>query len=252
MPFPLALLASVGQAGLGIASGISQQGDAAASSAYQNAFGSTYQNLMIDASNRMQRDMFGRQIDQFKQQKQFNADAANRAYAAEQRRLNEQFTSAAFQRQGLLENLIQVQGANNASETYGNSARRANLVGTLGAYGRQQATMAETLASARIQSRSNELEIGRQNLNADFGAWQGVSIAPQPQAHVPNYTPPRSSGLNTALMIGSQVLGAVGTYNSLKAPSAGSIGFGDSTKLGAGAGRVGGIGTFGPNFGIRQ
>ncbi len=252
MAFPLALLASVGQAGLGIASGMSQQSDAAASSAYQNTFNSVFQNIMTDASNRMQKDVFGRQIDQFKQQKQFNADAANRAYAAEQRRLNEQFTSAAFQRQGLLENLVQVQGANNASESYGNSARRANLVGTLGAYGRQQAVMAESLASARTQSRATELDIGRQNLNADFSAWQGVSIAPQPQAHVPNYTPPRQSGLNTALMIGNSVLGAVGTFNALKAPSAGNSGFNTNLKIGSGGGQVGGIGTFGPNFGIRQ
>ena len=63
----------------------------------------------------------------------------------------------------------------------------------------------------------------------------------------------KSSGFNTALQIGKS-LGGAQTYMSLAAPAAGDIqGFEyGTTKLGAGGGSVGGIGTFGPNYGFRN
>lgn len=207
-PLALPIIAGVGQAGLGILGGVNSAAEQARSTAYNN----TYQNLMIDASNRMRRDIFGRQLEQASMQRGFNADAANRAYAAEQRRLNEVFTQSAFQRQGMLENLMRAQGANNASERFGNSARRANIVETLGAFGRQQAIMAESLASARGQSARNIQDIGRQHLSADFQNWQGVSMPPMMEASIPA---PRMSGMNTALTIGSSLLSGLNTGYSL-------------------------------------
>jgi len=221
-PLALPIAAAVGQTGLGIFGGMSSAANEAASAAYNN----TYQNLMINAGNRQRRDIFSRQLDQANTQKGFNADAANRAYAAEQRRLNEVFTQAAFQRQGMLENLIQAQGENNARERYGNSARRSNLVSTLGNFGRQQAVMAESLASARGQSARNMQEIGRQHLSADYQTWQGVSIPPSMEANIPA---PRMNGMNTALMIGNSLMSGLNTYNSLKAPSGGGFGFNPSS-----------------------
>jgi hypothetical protein len=214
----LPIIAGVGQGLLGIFGGMSSSANEAASAAYNN----TYQNLMIDAGNRQRRQIFGRQLDQAKMQMGFNADAANRAYSAEQRRLNEQFTAAAFQRQGMLQNLIEAQGYNNATESYGNSARRANLINTLGQFGRQQAIMADSLASARGQSARNMQEIGRQNLSADFQTWQGVSIPPTMEANVPA---PRINSANTALMIGNSLMSGLNTYMGLRAPSGGNIGF---------------------------
>lgn len=219
----LPIIAGVGQAALGIFGGMSSAANEAASAAYNN----TYQNLMINAGNRQRRDIFSRQLDQANTQMGYNADAANRAYAAEQRRLNEVFTQTAFQRQGMLENLIQAQGENNARERYGNSARRSNLVGTLGNYGRQQAILAESLASARGQSARNMEEISRQRLSADFQTWQGISIPPSMEANIPA---PRMSGMNTALMIGNSVMGGFNTYSSLRAPSSGGFGFNPSSS----------------------
>lgn len=197
----------------------------ASQTAYSNAYNSTFQNLMIDQANRQRRDTFARQIDQYKTQKGFNADAANRAYVSEQRRLNEVFTQAAFRRQGMMQNLVESQGYNNAMERYGSSARRANLVGTLGEFGRQQATMAESLSSARTQSRANELDIGRQHLSADFQGWQGVAIPPMMEANVPTPSLPRSSGMNQALMIGNALGSAVQTGWNLTAPGSSLFGF---------------------------
>lgn len=214
----LPIIAGVAQAGLGIFGGFQARAQQAASASYN----STFQNLMIDAGNRQRKDIFRRQVDQAKTQQGFNADAANRAYATEQTRLNEVFTQTAFQRQGMLEKLIQAQGMNNASERYGNSARRANLVGTLGDFGRQQAVLAESLASARSQSGRNMQEIGRQHLTADYQNWQGIAIPPTMEM---NTAPPRYGGSNTALMIGNSLLSGFNTYNSLKAPPAGNFGF---------------------------
>lgn len=215
MAFPFAAVAGVAQAGLGILGGFNARKQQAAEAAYN----STFQNLMIDGSNRMRRDIFSRQIDQYKTQQGFNADAANRAYSAEQRRLNEVFMQSAFQQQGMLENLMKVQGENNASERYGNSARRANLLESLGAFGRQQAIMAESLASARSQSTRNMDEISRQRLNSEYGNWQQIAIPPMMEANMPT---PRFSGANTALMIGNAALGGFNTYMGLRAPSTGA------------------------------
>lgn len=214
MAFPFAAVAGVAQAGLGIFGGFSQRKQQAAEAAYN----STFQNLMIDGSNRMRRDIFSRQIDQYKTQQGFNADAANRAYSAEQRRLNEVFTQSAFQQQGMLESLMKVQGENNATERYGNSARRANLVESLGAFGRQQAVMAESLASARSQSSQNLAEISRQRLGSEYGNWQQIAIPPMMEVNTP---PPRMSSGNSALMIGNALMGGFSTFNSLRAPSGG-------------------------------
>lgn len=197
----------------------------AANSAYTNAYNSTFQNLMIDQANRRRRDMFGRQIDQYNTQKGFNSDAANRAYTAEQRRLNEVFTQTAFKRQGMMQDLVEAQGYNNAIESYGNSSRRANLVNTLGSFGRQQAVLAESLASARTQSRANELEIGRQNLSADYQSWQGVSMPPMMEANVPMPSVPRMSTMNQSLMIGNALMGGLKTGFDLTAPGSKFLGF---------------------------
>lgn len=204
---------------LGVFGGLNSSAEQARTAAYN----STYQNLMIDAGNRQRREIFSRQLDQAKTQKGFNADAANRAYAAEQRRLNDVFTQTAYQRQGMLENLLQAQGYNNATEQYGNSAKRANLVSTLGNFGRQQAIIADSLASARSQSGQNMQEIGRQHLSADYQNWQGVSIPPGMEANVP-MPQMGGMGMNTALMIGNSLMGGLNSYMSLKAPSAGRIG----------------------------
>lgn len=221
-----ALVAGVGQGLLGMFGGMNSSAEQAASAAYN----STYQNLMIDAGNRQRRDIFGRQLDQAKTQQGFNADAANRAYAAEQRRLNETFTQTAFQRQGMLENLLQAQGYNNATERYGTSARRANLIGTLGNFGRQQAILADSLSSARSQSTQNMREIGRQHLTTDYQNWQGVSIPPMMEANTPA---PRTSGMNTALMIGNSLMNGANTYLGARAPSGGNIGFNPTSSRNA-------------------
>lgn len=232
---------------MGLVSGFQQKNQAAKEAAYNTAF----QNAMTEAANRQTERNFGRTLGLVQEQFGLNREAANRAYLAEQIKLNELFSQAAFQQQGALQNLVEMRGANNAMERYGRSAQRVNLISTLGQFGRNQAVQAESLASAQSQSQRNLEQTSRDLYNANMQSWQQVAIAPSLQTGVP--MPQVRNSMNDALMIGNSLMQGLGTYSSLKPPSAGSLGgfnYG-STKMGAGAGNVGGVGTFGPNYGYR-
>ena len=209
----LPIILGAAQAGMGMLSGFNQQNEAAGQAAYNTAF----QNAMTEAANRRTEQTFGRQLGMVKEQFGYNRDAANRAYAAEQIRLNELFAQAAYQQQGALQNLVEIRGANNATERYGKSAARANLVGTLGQFGRNQAVLAESLASAQAQSNRNLDQTSRDLFNQNLNAWQQVAIAPTLQSAVP--MPQAPSGFNSALMIGGSLMSGLNTYASLRAPS---------------------------------
>lgn len=215
------------QSGLGILSGMNSQNEAS----YQSAYNTAFQNAMTRYANERTQRTFDRQVGMVREQYGYNRDAANRAYSSEQIRLNELFQQAAFQQQGALQNLIEIQGTNNASERYGRSANRANLLGTLGQFGRNQAMQAASLASARGQSGRNLEQISRDQMSADLNAWQNIAIPPMMQAQMP--MPQAPSGMNTALMIGNSVLGGLNTWNSLKAPSSQGWNPGNSRYPGA-------------------
>jgi hypothetical protein len=214
----LPIILGAAQAGMGILGGLNQQNEAAGQAAYNTAF----QNAMTETANRRTEQNFGRQLGMVQEQFGYNRDAANRAYATEQIRLNELFAQAAFQQQGALQNLVETRGANNATERYGKSAARANLVGTLGQFGRNQAIQAESLASAQAQSARNLDQISRDSFSQNLNAWQQVAIAPTLQSAVP--MPQAPSGFNTALMIGNSLMSGLSTFAALKAPSSGGSG----------------------------
>jgi hypothetical protein len=219
----LPIILGAAQAGMGMLSGFNQQSEAAGQAAYNTAF----QNAMTETANRRTEQMFGRQLGMVQEQFGYNRDAANRAYAAEQIRLNELFAQAAFQQQGALQNLVETRGANNATERYGKSAARANLVGTLGQFGRNQAVLAESLASAQAQSNRNLDQTSRDLFNQNLNAWQQVAIAPTLQSAVP--MPQAPSGFNSALMIGGSLMSGLNTYASLRAPSSGGFNSGNKS-----------------------
>lgn len=225
MPFPIALALGAAQSGLGILSGMNSQNEGV----YQSAYSTAYQNAMSRYANDRTQRAFDRQVGTVKEQYGYNRDAANRAYTSEQIRLNELFQQAAFQQQGALQNLMEVQGTNNASERYGKSANRANLIGTLGQFGRNQAIQAASLASARGQSGRNLEQISRDQMSADLGAWQNIAVPPMMQSQMP--MPKAPSGMNTALMIGNNVLNGFSTWSALKAPSGGGMNFNKTTSF---------------------
>lgn len=190
----------------------------------QQAFQQSFQNSMIQYNNQKTEENYVAALAAAREQMGYNADAASRAWSAEQVRLNEIYQKAAFQHEGMVKQLVEAQGYNNAREVSGVSARRANLVSTLGAFGRTRAQLAETLASAREQSERN-METLQYDLESQQRAtWGKVSTPPQLQAQLPSFTPPAASGLATALKIGGAALQGLTTAYQFTAPGADFLG----------------------------
>ena len=178
-----------------------------------------------------------KRVDYFNQ-KDENYSAAGRAYAAEQTKLNEAYQSAAFQQQGALAELIQGRGSIAATGRTGRSVKKMDQA-MLAAYGRNNATVAANLASARnAMIRKNEQT--RQELRgANNKAWSEVALAP-----VLGVAPPRPQMVDGRGQLAMGLLGAAvsgfGAFNSMKAPDAGNVG---------GAGNWGQTNVGGVNFG---
>lgn len=160
-----------------------------------------------------------------------NAQAADRAQASEQLKLNDMFNAAWFGQQDMLSSLIQARGGNLASGQSGRSVAKMDQ-STLAAFGRNNATIAQNLSNARNSMiRANDYT--RQQLNAaNMQAWRQVQFAPQPTtapvtpmlgAYPSN---PGSTGLWTGLL--GAGLSGFNTYSSMKAPPSGNIGGGGS------------------------
>ena len=196
----------------------------------QQAFQTAFQNSMIQYNNQKTEENYLAALAGAREQMGLNFEAATRAWSAEQIRLNEIYEKAAFQHEGMVKQLVEAQGYNNAREVYGKSARRANLVSTLGAYGRTNAQLAETLSSAREQSE-RQMETLQYDLESQQRqTWGKVSTPPQLQAQIPSFTPPASGGLATALKIGGAALQGLTTAYEFTAPGADFLGIGGLKK----------------------
>ena len=154
-----------------------------------------------------------------------NHDAASRAYSSEQQRLNDQYASAAFGQQDQLAQMIQGRGSIAASGQSGRSVAKMDQA-MLAAFGRNNATIAQNLSNSRnAMIRANENT--RQDVNAaNMRAWRSVQFAPQPTTApvTPQLSPYPTNPGSSGLMIGLAQAGisGLGTYASMKAPSASS------------------------------
>jgi hypothetical protein len=157
---------------------------------------------------------------EYKNEVRSNEEAANRGYAAEQTRLNEQFMQAAFQKQDMLVGLLQQQGLN--GERVGNSAAKINQ-SLLSQYGRNNATIAASLSSARNAMTERQEDIRRQLQSGNQKAYSQVAL--RPIAGIAPQKPQLSNpGMGLMLGLGQAAIGGVSAFSSLKAPSAGNFG----------------------------
>lgn len=193
------------------------------------------QNLMIADRNRYAVQEYQSRVDLYNKQREFNADAANLAYVAEQQRLNETLQQAAFQRGGMQRQLLEAVGANVAmGEGRGRSFERAAALGTTGAFGRTAAQLAERTRAQQRQSGTAMQRIAQQEYAQNLAGYSNVAMTPYLQRQLPapmQIPQQRSSGFNTALQIGQSVLGGIGTYTSLAAPAAGNLPVGTNDML---------------------
>jgi hypothetical protein len=180
--------------------------------------------------------------NEYQQQVGENFSAADRAYASEQAKLNEQFEAAALQKQDMMAQLIGLTGANRASERSGRSVQRLDTA-AVAAFGRNQAIMTKNLVSARNAMIQRTYDNTLQLDAANRRAYNNVAVAP-----TPGIAPPQPvmvagpSGMGLAAGILGGVASGIGAFNSLKAPDAGS--FNNSW----GYGQTGGMKTFGSDL----
>jgi len=210
---------AAGQALLGSTSAI-VSGEQQKTSALTN---NLIQNAAIEDANRRTKKIWNVQLDQAKEQFRYNKGSAERAYAATQLKQNEQLEAFLMQRRGILKTLMQVQGTYGAREVYGNTNERLKAINTEGSAGYAVKQLTDNLQRFSQQTDRDLAEIGRQWKYADSQAAANITVPPALQTQIP--TPDMSlNGLNTALGIGSSVLGGIATGMALTPPSTGGAG----------------------------
>lgn len=140
-----------------------------------------------------------------------NQEAAGRAWASEQYRLNEQFQQAALQKQDMLAQLVGAQGQLGAREVTGNSAKRLQME-QVAAYGRNNAIIAANLASARGAMMQRNEDVRRQMISENNKAWSQVALPPVGDLAPP---PPQMQGHGASILgmvtgIAGAVIGGIG------------------------------------------
>ena len=206
-----------------------EQDRAFANQAAQTAYAAEFTNQMISQYNKQTTEEYDIRLGQYKQQLELNNQAAIGAFAAEQTRLNEQFAKAAFTRQAMITELYRAQGmaAASGSGRASKSAKRANLLNTLGEFGRANAMLNRNLMSARRGSKSRMDALAGKHYQGDLSAWSKVAIAPRMM------TPKTGAGPQLASPIAQMAVPGIG-FGDMMGIVAGGIGSGISTYVGAG------------------
>ena len=206
---PVSAVLGVAQLGMGIAGAFGEQ-QKHIDQVRQATFSNMLSRRKTQMMNQYRQRAYGRKVDFAKQQQAYNADAADRAYVSEQVRFNEQMAQFAFNNINTQKNLVQSMGTAAAGERYGKSAERLAAVETLGQYGRNQAILAESLASAARQSQENLKTASRRHFQADLQTYGSIMEGPIMEMAEPMYQAPR--GPNMALSIGNAAIGATSTF----------------------------------------
>ena len=206
---PVSAVLGVAQLGMGIAGAFGDQ-QKHIDQVRQGTFSNALSRRKTQMMNEYRQRAYGRQVDFAKMQQEFNADAASRAYVSEQIRFNEQMAEFAFNNVNFQKNLTEEMGKAAAGEQYGKSAQRMAAVETLGQYGRNQAVLAKSLASASRQSEANLADISRKQFQADYQVYGSIMEGPLMEMAEPVYQPGRAP--NMALSIGNTLLGSTETF----------------------------------------
>jgi hypothetical protein len=175
-----------------------------------------YQIAKRDADWKQTLSVWGHKRNDYYNQIDSNYDAVGRSYASEQTRMNESFMQAAFQKQDMLTQLIKESGV---GEVSGRSAAKFNQA-TLAAYGRNNATIAENLASARNAMIQRNEDARRQLMSANNRAWSEVALKPT-ETFAPK-PPTMQSPLGAILGGIGGIVGSIGSMSG-KTPDAGNL-----------------------------
>ena len=171
---------------------IQRQGDERSNAIYSN----TFQNLMIKYSNERTEEIYGEQVELFKERSIYQDIAAYEAYAQNERRLDEIYTAANFQMSKDQRNLANSVGsyvvANEGDR--GASYELAAEKDTYAKFGLAAAELTESLSSADAQMDAENDNIRRAALNQRLADKAQIAIPPMLQAQLP---PPQFSSMPT-------------------------------------------------------
>ena len=197
---------------------VGQHQSASAQAAAQNAAATNNYKYQLKVRERNwdnTRHVYGQKLHQYKQQVNENQLAAARAYSAAQMNLNEQYKSAAFNRENALSKLVRSQGNFAAAGRTGRSADRLRAEQMM-QFGRGQAVVAENLMSAQSKYNQTTMAVNRDLLSTNRRAYQNVAIAPQPTvAPVAPTMTPGPSGLSLATGLLEAGTSGFNTYDQL-------------------------------------
>ena len=153
-----------------------QTANAVAQQAYKHEF----DTQMLTIYNQRTEEEFGIKLDLYDNQLQINRDAANSAYSAEQFKQIEMMQQATLNRNRMYQELLTVQGNQAARGESGNRSRaRADLINSLGEFGRDQAEFDKTIYSAKWAHDQRMSGIASQHANANYSAWTQIAISPR-------------------------------------------------------------------------
>ena len=152
-----------------------------ANQAAQNAYKIEFDNQMLDLYNKRTMEEFDIKLDLYDEQLQINRDAANSSYAAEQFKLNENMQQAALNRRKMYSELLRVQGSQAArgDTNVSKSRERADLINSIGEFGRDQAEFDKTIYNAKWAHDQRMSGIAGQHADADYSAWTKIAISPR-------------------------------------------------------------------------
>jgi len=158
------------------------------------------------------------QVSNFRSQVAENEQAAQTAYANEQRLTNDIFAQAAFRQQKSMIDLSKRTGIASASGMRGKSANRIDA-SVLSDFGRNAAIRAQSLANRQDAQSLANTEIRRGLSNANRAAFTEVQVAPEFSPYAPAPLMEQGPSMSSLLFgLGTSALNSYGTYKELQPP----------------------------------
>jgi len=168
------------------------------------------QALMIREANTRTADIYGYQTGRFEKNLGFIQEEYARAGEDLQRQLGSEFAQSAYSKQAQLTALSQAVGFNKAAfEGTSRSRQRADVLGTLGTFGRNAAMEAERLAGVVGQTGRGREALGRQATQSIFNAYGDLGILPEMQRYFGQEIASRPQAPNMGMQIASGLMGTL-------------------------------------------
>ena len=206
----------------------------AANAASINKF--NYENDLQTFKNNERADIYRQKLREYDVNLLSFKEAAYAGHRREQERLNEVYESARFTTQGQAVELLQKQGALNASGIAQGASTRRAAASLVAQYGYNQAILAQNIIGAHGRFRRSIEDINRQWQSAQNRAYSQVAVAPRfgPRPQAPEMVQ-GPSNLSLIAGLADAAVTGITTGASLSAPKTNTGGAGPDLDYSNGA-----------------